>query len=76
MTTSVMVALVKSTRVQQFIPPLLPKTCPMVGHCLLGCTGISSQGSELVQWRRWAQTSSAAEGLCVQTPTLGIPFQD
>ena len=73
-TTSVTVALVKSTRVQQFIPSLLPKTRPMVGHCLLGCTGTSRQGSELLQRRRWAQTSSAAEGLCAQTS--GIPFQD
>lgn len=72
-TTSVMVVLVKSAKVQQFMPSLLPKTRPMAGHCLLGCTGTSRQGSEQ---RRWAQTSSAAEGHCVQTYTLGILFQD
>lgn len=63
-TTSVTVALVKSTRVQPFILSLPPKTCPMVGHCLLGGTGTSRQGSELLQQRRWAQASSAADRLC------------
>lgn len=60
-TTAVTVALVMSARVPEFILSLLLKSCPVAGHCLLGCTGTARQGSELVQRRRQAPTSSAAE---------------